>query len=168
MRGVPRDEVKPAAELAALDYFVGSWTWNGQLQTGPEGPAREIRGTMMCRWELGKFFLGVAEDDEQILKLPRRRQLRSYWGYDAGAKVYTRALFFFGGARMIDTSPGWQGNTLTYAGEMIAGGARIGTRHSLTRVTDAELHVRCSIAAADGGLTDLLEQTCHRERDGDE
>ena len=79
---------------------------------------------MIFRWELGKHFLGVAEDDELSLEQPRRRQLRAYWGYDAGAKLYTCAAFFFGGGRYIGTSPGWRGDVLTFAGEMFAGGER--------------------------------------------
>jgi len=167
MRGEPRDDAKPPTELAALDYFVGAWSWKGQVFSGPEGPGRDIRGTTIYRWELGKFYLGVAEDDEQILRLPRRRQHRSYWGYDPGAKLYTRAMFFFGGARLIDSSPGWRGNTLTYGGEMVRGAEHMQTQHSMMRVSDDEMTVRCAVVGPDGALTQVLEQTCQRERDDD-
>src|SRR5262245_61174529 len=163
MRAEPKDDVKPPPQLEALDYFVGVWVCNGQLEASPEGPARKIKGTMICRWELGKFYLGVAEDDEQLLEHPRRRQSRAYWGYDTGAKQFTCAVFFFGGGRIIGTSPGWKGNTLTFSGDMMVGNETVPMRHSLIRRSDQELTIRVDIVGPDGQLTRRLEETCIRE-----
>src|SRR6266516_3737432 len=77
-----RESVKPPPELEALDYFVGSWSCANHLEAGPDGPERDTKGKMICRWELGKFHLGVAEDDELRLAQPRRRQSRAFWSYN--------------------------------------------------------------------------------------
>ena len=123
-----KDDAKPPHEIEALDYFVGIWTCKGRVEATPTTPAHDTKGTMICRWELGKFYLGLAEDDEQSLKFPRRRQMRGYWGYDPGAKLYTSAVFFFGGGRFIGTSSGWRGDVLTFSGTMIAGGESFAMR----------------------------------------
>src|ERR1044072_9211573 len=99
MKVETREGGKPPPELEALDYFVGIWSCEGRLEAHGDEPPRDVRGSMICRWELGKYYLGVAEDDELTLAHPRRRQARGYWGYDPGSKQYTCAGFFFGGGR---------------------------------------------------------------------
>ena len=121
---------------------------------------------MICRWELGKFYLGLAEDDEQSLKFPRRRQMRGYWGYDPGAKLYTSAVFFFGGGRFIGTSPGWRGDVLTFSGNMIAGGESFGMRQSFKQKNDDELIIRVDVVGPDGTPAKRLEEHCRREGEG--
>jgi len=158
--------VKPAPELQALDYFVGLWSCKGRLEANTEGAGRPIKGTLLCRWELGKFFLGVAEDDEQSLEHPQRRQARAFWGYDAAAKLYTCAAFFFGGGRMIGTSAGWRGNNLTFACDLFDGNATTSVRHTITRQGDEDMIIRIEALGADGSPTLRMEETCHRQGDG--
>jgi hypothetical protein len=160
-----RETVKPPAELEALDYFVGSWSYTAQLEAGADGPARDTKGTLICRWELGKFHLGVAEDDELTLAQPRRRQSRAYWSYDPAAKLYTCAAFYFGGGRFIGSSAGWRRDQLTFSGDLIAGGERVAIEQSFTSRNDDELSIRVDMVLATGGTAKRLEQTCHRERD---
>jgi hypothetical protein len=156
---------KPPPELEALDYFVGIWACEGRLEATADAPARKTRGSMIFRWELGKHFLGVAEDDELSLEQPRRRQLRAYWGYDAGAKLYTCASFFFGGGRYIGTSPGWRGDVLTFSGEMFAGSDRVGMRKAFHHKSDSELAIRIDVIGPDGDRARVLEEACTRQRD---
>lgn len=160
-----RESVKPPPELEALDYFVGSWSCASHLEAGPDGPERDTKGTMICRWELGKFHLGVAEDDELTLAQPRRRQLRAFWSYDANAKLYTCATFYFGGGRFIGSSAGWRGDQLRFSGELTAGADRIAMQQLFTSHNDSELLVRVDVAGPDGKQVKRLEQTCRRERE---
>ena len=160
-----RESVKPPAELEALDYFVGSWSCTGHVEAGPDGPARDTRGTMICRWELGKFHLGVADDDELTLAQPRRRQARAFWSYDASAKLYTCAAFYFGGGRFTGTSGGWRRDQLTFAGELTIGGERVAMQQMFTSRNDSELIIRVDVSGPDAELTKRLEQTCLRDRE---
>lgn len=156
---------KPPAQLEALDYFVGIWACTGKLEATADAPARSTSGSMIFRWELGKHFLGVAEDDDLSKEQPRRRQLRAYWGYDAGAKVYTAASFFFGGSRFIGTSPGWRGDVLTFSGDMFVGGERVGMRKAFHHKSDTELFIRIDLIGPDGDRARYLEETCIRQGD---
>ena len=160
-----RETVKPPAELEALDYFVGSWSYTAQLEAGADGPARDTKGTLICRWELGKFHLGVAEDDELTLAQPRRRQLRAFWSYDASAKLYTCAAFYFGGGRFIGSSAGWRRDQLRFSGELTVGAVRVAMQQLFTSRNDSELLVRVDVAGPDGNQVKRLEQTCRRERE---
>ena len=166
MKGDPRDGVKPPPELEALDYFVGIWGYKGRVEAHRDESARDVKGSLICRWELGKHFLGVAEDDEQTLAHPRRRQARAYWGYDAGAKLYTCAVFYYGGGRFIATSPGWRGDVLTFTGEMSAGGERLAMRQSFSQKNDDDMIVQVDIIDPDGDPIRRLSQRCRREGEG--
>jgi len=164
-KGEHRESVKPPPELEALDYFVGSWSYTGHLEAGPDGPARDTKGMMICRWELGKFHLGVAEDDELTLAQPRRRQSRAFWSYDASAKLYTCAAFYFGGGRFIGSSTGWRRDQLKFSGELIIATERFAMEQLLNARNDTELLIRVDVAGPDGELARRLEQTCVRERE---
>jgi hypothetical protein len=166
VRAEPKDDAKPAPELEALDYFVGLWLCKGRLEASANGPGRVIKGTLLCRWELGKFFLGVGEDDEQSLEHPRRRQARAFWGYDAAAKLYTCAAFFFGGGRLLATSAGWRGDKLTFAGELFEPDRTTTVMHSITRQSDDEMILRIEVVGADGEVSTRMEETCRRQGDG--
>jgi len=161
-----RPHPKPPPQLEALDYFVGIWSCTGKMEATQEGPARQTKGTMICRWELGKYYLGVAEDDDLSRELPKRRQSRAYWGYDAGARLYTCAVFYFGGGRFIGTSPGWRGDYLTFTGDMILGGEQLQTRQRFHHKSDDELIMRVDIIGPDSDLTPRLEETCLRQGEG--
>jgi len=164
-KGEHRESAKPPPELEALDYFVGSWSYTGHIEAGPDGPERDTTGTMICRWELGKFHLGVAEDDELTRAQPRRRQSRSFWSYDASAKLYTCAAFYFGGGRFIGSSAGWRRDLLRFSGALTVGGDRFEMQQLFTSRNDSELSIRVDVAGPDGHLTKRLEQTCVRDRE---
>ena len=164
-KGEPREAVKPPAELEALDYFVGNWRCAARLEATSEGPARDTRGVMTCRWELGKFHLGVAADDELTLAQPRRRQSRAYWSYDVIARLYTCAAFYFGGGRFIGSSPGWRRDVLTFTGELTASGERVAVEQSMTSRNDDELIIHVDVVGRDGAVTRRLEEICRREGD---
>ena len=48
---------KPGPELKKLDYFVGTWTMDGDLKPGPMGPGGKMTGTERIEWMDGGFFL---------------------------------------------------------------------------------------------------------------
>jgi len=166
MKGDERDGGKPAPELEALDYFVGLWGYQGRLEARGDEAARDVKGSMICRWELGKHFLGVGEDDELTLAHPRRRQGRAFWGFDVGVKLYTCAVFHYGGGRFIASSPGWRGDVLTFAGELSAGGERVAMHQSFHQKNDGEMIARVDIAGSDGDLFRRLTLECKREGEG--
>ena len=84
---------KPPPELEALDYFVGIWACTGRLEATATTPARKTHGRLICRWELGKYFLGVAEDDERRWS-SRGGGSRAPTGATTRARSCTRARSF--------------------------------------------------------------------------
>jgi hypothetical protein len=161
-----KDDAKPPHEIEALDYFVGIWTCKGRIEATPDTPAHDTKGTMICRWELGKFFLGLSEDDEQSLKFPRRRQMRGYWGYDPGPKLYTSGVFFYAAGASSGRRRAGEGTLLSFSGTMSAGGESFGMRQSFKQKNDAELIIRVDVVGPDGAPAKRLEEHCRREGEG--
>ena len=106
-----------------------------------------------------------------VVKLERRvvdalRRGAYTYTIRSGTKQYTSAVFYFGGARFIATSPGWRSDVMTFSGEMISAGERLAMHLSFTQKSDAELIIRADVAGPDGRLVRRLLENCRREGEG--
>jgi len=50
---------KPGAEHKKLDYFLGTWTTDGDMKPGPMGPGGKFTGTSHVEWMDGGFFIVI-------------------------------------------------------------------------------------------------------------
>jgi hypothetical protein len=48
---------KPGEELKKLEYFIGTWTLEGEFKAGILGPAEKVSGTDRYEWMEGGYFL---------------------------------------------------------------------------------------------------------------
>jgi len=78
---------KPAPELKECDYFVGSWTIEGDAKPGPMGPGGKIHMTEDVHWMQGGYFL-VSHSKFSGAGMPDGSGI-SVMGYDSDAKKYT-------------------------------------------------------------------------------
>jgi len=77
---------KPGPELKKLDYFVGTWTMDGDLKPGPMGPGGKMTGTERIEWMDGGFFLTSHSDFKSAMGDGTGLAVM---GYNAEDKVYT-------------------------------------------------------------------------------
>ena len=77
---------KPAPELKKLDYFVGTWTVQGEIKPGPMGPGGKFTGTNRVQWMDGGFFLVTHSEFNGAIG---KGAETSYMGYDGNDKTYT-------------------------------------------------------------------------------
>jgi hypothetical protein len=80
---------KPAPELQKLNYFVGTWTAEGDLKPGALG-AGKFTGTNHVQWMDGGFFLVTHSDFNGALG---KGTETSYMGYNSHDKTYTYDSF---------------------------------------------------------------------------
>jgi hypothetical protein len=77
---------KPGPEHKALEYFVGTWSIEGERQASPFGPAGKFTGTSTCEWFEGRYHVvckGTGTGPTgQVSDL-------GFVGYSAQRKVYT-------------------------------------------------------------------------------
>ena len=78
---------KPAPELKKLDYFLGTWTLEGDMKPGPMGPGGKMTETERTEWMDGGFFL-VSHIDFKSAGMGNGTGI-SFLGYNANDKVYT-------------------------------------------------------------------------------
>ena len=78
---------KPAPELKECEYFVGSWSIEGDAKPGPMGPGGKVHMTEDISWMQGHYFL-VAHSTFSGAGMPDGKGI-SVMGYDSDAKKYT-------------------------------------------------------------------------------
>jgi Protein of unknown function (DUF1579) len=86
----PMETPKPAPELKKLDYFVGTWTAEGEIKPGPMGPGGKFTGTNHVQWMEGGFFLVTHSEFNGAMG---KGTETAYMGYDSNEKMYTYDSF---------------------------------------------------------------------------
>jgi hypothetical protein len=81
---------KPAPELKKLEYFVGTWTAEGEMRPGPMGAGGKFTGTNHVQWMDGGFFLVTRSEFRGAMG---RGVETSYMGYDSNDGTYTYDSF---------------------------------------------------------------------------
>ena len=81
---------KPAPELKKLDYFVGTWTAEGEIKPGPLGPGGKFTATNRVQWMDGGFFLVTHSEFHGAIGTGTET---SYMGYDSNDRTYTYDSF---------------------------------------------------------------------------
>lgn len=76
---------KPPPELDALSYFLGPWTFEGEIKPGPMGAGGPMKGREICRWMPAHFFLACMMETQGPAGLS---QLQGIMGWDAEKKGY--------------------------------------------------------------------------------
>jgi hypothetical protein len=118
---------KPAPELKKLDYFVGTWTTEGDIKPSSMGAGGKWTGSEHYEWMEGGFFLtGHAEysGPEGKAKGP------AFLGYDSNDKMFTYDSFNSMGEA--EHSKGnVNGDTWTYTSDEKMGGQSFKARYSM-------------------------------------
>ena len=81
---------KPAPALRKLDYFVGSWSTEGEIKPGPLGSGGTFKGTNQVRWMDGAFFLVTHSEFSGAMG---KGAETAYMGYDSNDEMYTYDSF---------------------------------------------------------------------------
>src|SRR5262245_55252088 len=85
-----QDAPQPAPELRKLDYFVGTWAADGEIEPGPMGAGGKFTGTNRVAWMDGGFFL---VNQSEFSGAMGKGTETAYMGWDGDEKVYTYDSF---------------------------------------------------------------------------
>ena len=130
---------KPGPEQKQLESFVGKWTYEGQAETSPYGPAGPLTSVETYEWLPGGFFLSHHFDMRQGgVEIKGLEVL----GYDGRGKAYTtRAFDNFG------NSSSWKatvkGSTWSWTGDSEVGGKPLHERCTTTFTGPDATRVLC-------------------------
>jgi hypothetical protein len=81
---------KPGPEHKQLESFVGKWTYEGQAEASPYGPAGKVTSVEAFEWLPGGFFLSHHYDVRQAGVEFKGIEIL---GYDGRSKGYTTHAF---------------------------------------------------------------------------
>ena len=148
---------KPPAELNVEKWFVGSWTCKGHQNAGPMGPAADTNNKIVFTMELGGFWLQY-KGTAQAGPMKGKEIFDGFSTWDGS--VHQRYDFALGGAMVHFTAKGWDGDKVTFDGEMIAGGQKIPAQETITKKGDKSFVTHLETAGPDGKMAVTLEETC--------
>jgi hypothetical protein len=119
--------LKPGPEQKKLDYYVGTWTMDGDMKSGPMGPGGKFTGTDTDEWLPGGFFVQTHE----TFKTPMGDGTAlAVIGYNSDDKVYTYHSFSSDG--QTETSAGTvEGDNWTWTSDEKMGGQTMKGRYSV-------------------------------------
>jgi hypothetical protein len=84
--GVMAQMPAPGAEHKKLDYFIGTWTSEGELKAGPMGGGGKFSSTDKAEWMDGGYFIVLHAD--ATMPFGSLKGL-AVFGYDLAEKKYT-------------------------------------------------------------------------------
>jgi len=123
---------KPAPELKKLDYFVGTWTVEGDMKKGPMGPGGKMTETEMVEWMDGGFFL-VMHDNFKSENMGNGTGV-AYMGYDTYNSLYTYDSFESTGEAE-HAHGDFKNDTWTWNSEQMMGSKHMKTRFTVKTLT---------------------------------
>ena len=151
---------KPAPELKKLDYFLGTWTLEGDMKPGPMGPGGKMTETERTEWMDGGFFL-VSHIDFKSAGMGNGTGI-SFLGYNANDKVYTYDGFNSMGEA--EHAKGTlDGDTWTYTAEEKMNGQTMNGRFTIKQLTPTSYSFKFEMAPPGGEFATVMDGKATRK-----
>jgi len=158
----PPPAPKPAAELDTFKSFLGKWKCDGKAFASPLSPTEHgLKATAEAKLEVDNFWQSFTYEEKKT-KEHNGVKLKGLWGYDQGSKRYVRAAIANHGEWDTASSPGWEGDKLTWIGELSGPMGRIPFRQTFTKKGDKEWMHLLELRLPDGKWIPAEEVTCKK------
>jgi hypothetical protein len=158
----PEGPPTPAAEMANLKAFDGSWTCEGKSEASPLGPAGTSKGTVRSHSDLGGFWQsGMVKST--MSGMPGSMEGMFHMTYDPGSKQYVMLWVDNMGAYAHETASGWEGDKIAFTGDMAMGGKKMSVRDTFTKSADGSSLTHAWEGQIDGKWTALGSETCKKQ-----
>ena len=144
---------KPAPEVKKLDYFMGTWTMEGDIKPSPYGPGGKESETDHNEWMPGGFFL--LTHSETTAPMGEAKGL-SIMGYKADDKVYTYHEFDSMGETISATGT-VEGDTWTWHSEDKMGGKVMKGRYTVKVLSPTSYTFKFEMASDAGDWNTVME-----------
>jgi hypothetical protein len=132
-------------DFSSLNFLVGTWSCTQQLR-GKTRPETDVTTVGMDGMWL------VTQSTAPPFDRYRTYTINgiNYMGYDPTAKVWVQTGVDSGGGYGIQTSPGWQGNVMTFMGKYPDGSS---STDAITKISDTETSDTNSVTDPQGKTT---------------
>jgi hypothetical protein len=150
---------KPAAEMAQLKFFDGSWTCEGIMQPSPFGPGGKMTSTVKSQTDFGGFWQSGTVKGSSPGMPPFEGMF--HMTYDPGTKQHVSLWVDNMGAWSHSTSRGWEGDKIVFEGESAMGGKKIMGRDAFIKNADGSMRHTWEMQL-DGKWTSIGDETCRK------
>jgi hypothetical protein len=145
---------RPAPELKKLDYFVGTWKTDADMQATSDSPGGKVTGTDHIEWMEGNFFLMIHSSFNSP-PLGSGTEV-AVMGYDPAKKVYIYTSFNSFGEH--ETATGTlDGDTWTWTSDPSTTPGVIRWRYTQKMLSPTSYSIRFSVAP-DGASWSMVMQ----------
>jgi hypothetical protein len=132
----PPPAPKPAAELDQLKYFEGSWRCDGKQPAGPFGPEHPYKSSFKMKKDVDNFWIALEYDQKKSKLHPTPIKAKGYVGFDSVGKKFVTIGVDNTGGWISESSTGWEGDKLVFAGEGSMMGQKVSFRETYTKKGD--------------------------------
>ena len=152
----------PNPKLKELSYFAGSWSCKGTGFAFMGTPEHKTSASVEAAWILDNYWLSIRYHEMKTAINAHPVDVRISQGWDDQMKKFASGAVDNMGAYFIQYSPGWEGNKLTFEGEMHAGGMTMKVRDVFTKVSATKVEHMAEVEMG-GKWTKLDEETCTKK-----
>jgi hypothetical protein len=158
----PPPAPKPAAELDQLKFFLGKWKCDGkQLATPMMGPEHPIKASAEAKMDNDNFWQAWSYEEKKS-KDHQGFKVHGLWGWDAGNKRFVRAGADNRGTWDTATASAFEGDKLTWNGELSGPMGVMPFHHTFIKKSDKEWSHTLELKTPDGKWTPVEEVTCKK------
>jgi hypothetical protein len=155
-------EPKPGPEHKRLAFYVGKWSTEGEVKSGPMGPGGTMKSTDTCEWFEGRFSV-VCRYEGTGPTGPSKGI--GILGYNPEEKVYTYYGVDNSSMNMASVPKGTvTGDTWTYTDEGTMGGKKFKTRVTIKEVSPTQQSFRMEMQGPDGRWMPMVESKSTKVR----
>lgn len=135
----PAPPAGPPQELAQLEYFLGDWTCAGTTFASPAMAEHATTAAVHGAKILGNAWVHVTYDENKTAANPTPYHAAIQMGYDAAQKTFVSFCADSLGSWCNETSHGWDGDTMTFAGSTMMDGKATPSKDVFVRKGASEL-----------------------------
>jgi hypothetical protein len=123
----------PPPEMEQLRPFLAAAICSGQVEDSPFGPGHPTQGQMQAALAAGGFWVQVRYQEKKTRDNPQAVSAEERWSYDPALKKFVALLWDGYGGYGTGSSPGWEGDSFVWTGEVAMNGQRVPYRQTFTR-----------------------------------
>ena len=154
----------PAAppELAQVAFFEGTWNCTGKAFASPMGPEHATVATVHGAKAVGGMWVHLTYDENKTAANPMPFHVGVYMGYDAAKKTFVQSCVDVFGGYCMQSSSGWNGDTMKFEGTGNAGGKQTGARDTFTKKGASQVTHLGEMQGDDKQWIKTDEETCNK------
>jgi hypothetical protein len=152
---------KPAPEMSQVKYYGGSWTCSGDAPASPFGPAHKTKSSLILKSDLDGFWYDGTLTEEKTASNTQPVRGMAHLGYEAKGKQFVMVWVDNFGSWATEMSPGWQGDTMVWTGDMMVMGEKETARDTYVKKSDTEFAHKFDLNMK-GQWSLIVDETCKK------